>query len=209
MPRFPPSRLVRRLPARRHHVLARLRLWAGIRQPLTVFVVRECQSPANSRHSCRKKLTSGMTGGRAIADVARRRNRGEEIYQGRWRSSRAAACVRARDWVSECSATTVRHAGDSSPPVGCSIRVGFPLRSQRARCFGASVLIGNLFQAAYVSGIPALRRPGMTYVSACRTQTRFRAAFGGNVYRAMVNPGLSFSSWAFANAALSIWPSCA
>ena len=35
MPRFPPSRLVRRLPAWRHHVLARLRVKAGIAQPLT------------------------------------------------------------------------------------------------------------------------------------------------------------------------------
>jgi len=38
MPRFPPSRLVRRLPAWRHHVLARLRVKAGIAQPLTTTV---------------------------------------------------------------------------------------------------------------------------------------------------------------------------
>ena len=37
--------------------------------------------PANSCHSCPKKLTSAMTGVRAITDVARRRNRGEEIYK--------------------------------------------------------------------------------------------------------------------------------
>ena len=36
MPRFPPSRLVRRLPAWPRHVLARLRLRAGIRQTLTI-----------------------------------------------------------------------------------------------------------------------------------------------------------------------------
>jgi hypothetical protein len=33
------------------------------------------------RHSYPKKLTSGMTGVKAIADVARRRNRSEEIYK--------------------------------------------------------------------------------------------------------------------------------
>ena len=36
MPRFPPSRLVRRLPASRRHIRARLRVRAGIAQPLTI-----------------------------------------------------------------------------------------------------------------------------------------------------------------------------
>src|SRR5207249_1868636 len=36
----PPSRLVRRLPAWRHHVLARLRVKAGIAQPLTIAPIR-------------------------------------------------------------------------------------------------------------------------------------------------------------------------
>src|SRR6266545_2748600 len=36
MPRFPPSRLVRRLPAQHRHVLERLSLRAGIAQPLTI-----------------------------------------------------------------------------------------------------------------------------------------------------------------------------
>jgi hypothetical protein len=38
MPRFPPSRLVRRLPAWRHHVIARLRVRAGIAQPLYAWI---------------------------------------------------------------------------------------------------------------------------------------------------------------------------
>src|SRR5450432_2118993 len=44
MPRFPPSRLVRRLPARCHHVLAHLRLRTGIRQPLTNCDLRQSGS---------------------------------------------------------------------------------------------------------------------------------------------------------------------
>ena len=40
MPRFPPSRLVRRLPARRRHVAALLRVRAGIAQPLTSAAIR-------------------------------------------------------------------------------------------------------------------------------------------------------------------------
>src|SRR5216683_4171941 len=39
MPRFPPSRLVRRLPARRRHDLASLRFRAGIAQPLTTALI--------------------------------------------------------------------------------------------------------------------------------------------------------------------------
>ena len=39
MPRFPPSRLVRRLPALHRHVLARRRVRAGIAQPLTELPV--------------------------------------------------------------------------------------------------------------------------------------------------------------------------
>ena len=39
MPRFPPSRLVRRLPAWRRHVAPLLRLRAGIAQPLTTTVL--------------------------------------------------------------------------------------------------------------------------------------------------------------------------
>jgi hypothetical protein len=35
MPRFPPLRLVQRLPAWRRHALARLRVRAGVAQPLT------------------------------------------------------------------------------------------------------------------------------------------------------------------------------
>jgi hypothetical protein len=51
MPRFPPSRLVRRLPARRHHVLARLRLRAGIRQPLTNSVVEDYDGMIQEGHA--------------------------------------------------------------------------------------------------------------------------------------------------------------
>src|ERR1700674_3312876 len=39
------------------------------------------QESVNSCHSCPKTLTSGMTGVKAIADLARRRNRSEEIYK--------------------------------------------------------------------------------------------------------------------------------
>src|SRR6202521_2096010 len=44
-------------------------------------ILRHRRQSANSCHSCPKKLTSGMTGVKAIADVARRRNRSEEIYK--------------------------------------------------------------------------------------------------------------------------------
>ena len=43
MPQFPPSRLVRRLPARRQHVRTRQRVRAGTAQPLTIV-----RSPATT-----------------------------------------------------------------------------------------------------------------------------------------------------------------
>jgi len=50
MPRFPPSRLVQRLPAWRHHIHAPLRVRAGIAQPLTIAACRYSrkQTPDNT-----------------------------------------------------------------------------------------------------------------------------------------------------------------
>src|ERR1700674_1972436 len=54
--------------------------WA-VRRRLVCGASPQRQPSANSCHSCPKKLTSGMTRVKAIADVARRRNRSEEIYK--------------------------------------------------------------------------------------------------------------------------------
>jgi hypothetical protein len=62
MPRFPPSRLVRRLPAQRH-VRARLRLRAGIRQTLTIAVHHEetAEPPHERRHARLRTIRPGAT----------------------------------------------------------------------------------------------------------------------------------------------------
>ena len=56
MPRFPPSRLVRRLPAWRHHVLARLRVKAGIAQPLTEAVGRSASATTTDCCSAKEAM---------------------------------------------------------------------------------------------------------------------------------------------------------